>query len=152
MTKPFFSHKPWSLFLWWKWQRRTNCSESVHCHTPGAFASLAALWVGAVAGTGKGAKRSSSYAGPSFSLRPSVISVTIPHSLRFSSLSSFLPLQLNPSASMSVSTWNRNLIFRNIFLGTFWAETGKNPKLHVLLYGLLCVSYWVSRDTQTHFR
>lgn len=45
-------------------------------------------------------------------------------------------------AQESLSTWNRISVLRNVVLGTFWTETGYNPKLHVLLYGLYLCFLW----------
>lgn len=62
------------------------------------------------------------------------------HGLQFSSLPSF------PSnwtyLDVQESTWNRNLVWRNGVLGTFWTETGKNPEPHVLLCGLFLCFLW----------
>ena len=60
----------------------------------------------------------------------------------FSSLPSF-PFNWPPlEAQESLSTWNRISVLRNVVLGTFWAETGYNPKLHVLLCGLYLCFLW----------
>lgn len=67
------------------------------------------------------------------------------HSLQFSFLlflSSF-PFNWPPlEAQESLSTWNRISVLRNVVLGTFWTETGYNPKLHVLLCGLYLRFLW----------
>lgn len=68
----------------------------------------------------------------------------VPPRLQFSFL--FLPSSPSKWAHLkiqeSLSTWNRNLLFRNVVLGTFWIETGKNPKLHASLCGLYLCFLW----------
>lgn len=59
------------------------------------------------------------------------------------SSSSFPWLHWSRSGSPGASIYvEQNFVFRNWGLGTFWIETGNNPKLHVLLCGLyLCFSW-----------